>query len=82
MLTSLPALKAVTILCNVFLSALTIFPFSDGFELVLILYKDAIVGGLFWLMGVRSGILGDCFSSFNTSRSLIKNLLAASVQSF
>ena len=47
MLTSLPALKAVTIICNVFLSALTIFPFSDGFELVLILYKDAIVGGLF-----------------------------------
>jgi hypothetical protein len=34
MLTSLPALKAVTILCNVFMSALTIFPFSDGFELV------------------------------------------------
>jgi hypothetical protein len=32
MLTSLTALKAVTILCNVFLSALTIFPFSDGFE--------------------------------------------------
>jgi adenine-specific DNA methylase len=51
---------------------ITIFPFSDGFELVLILYKDAIVSGLFLLMGVRSGILGDCSSSFNTSRSLTK----------
>jgi hypothetical protein len=28
---------------------------------------------LFLLMGVRSGILGDCSSSFNTSRSLTKS---------
>jgi hypothetical protein len=43
MLTSLTALKAVSILCNVFLSALTIFPFSDGFELVedLMNHKEA-----------------------------------------
>jgi hypothetical protein len=34
MFTFLPALQVVTILCNVFLSVLTIFPFSDGFELV------------------------------------------------